>query len=215
MPPSSLLLLLEHSQGHRLVRDLLYGAASVWALPLYPFHLGNRQTVETQRGVRSRGQMWSPPRLRPAPGPPPLPSRPGQTARVTAETTSCLFSSPLCLPFPPPGRGFLLGFATQNSTLLSAQLGAPGGARRRPGEAGSALQMTLGPPGRLSSRQGPWRIPAVGALRTPATLAVSRDSSGWDSLAPPPRTGGSRSAGLGAPEEPSAGLKRTSLETTA
>lgn len=90
MPPSSLLLLLEHSQGHRLVRDLLYGAASVWALPLYPFHLGNRQTVETQRGVRSRGQMWSPPRLRPAPGPPPLPSRPGQAARVTAETTARL-----------------------------------------------------------------------------------------------------------------------------
>lgn len=166
----------------------------------------------------------APPSARPgAPSPPkpPRPDRPshsrdhGQAARVTAETTSCLFSSLLCLPFPPPGRGFLLGFATQNSTLLSAQLGAPGGARRRPGEAGSALQMTLGPPGRLSSRQGPWRIPDAGALRTPATLAVSRDSSGWDSLAPPPRTGGSRSAGLGAPEEPSAGLKRTSLETTA
>lgn len=144
-----------------------------------------------------------------------LPSCSSQTAGVTAANTSCLISSPLCLPFPPPGWGFLLGFATQNSTLLTAQLGAPGGASRRPGEAGSALQMTLGPPGRLSHRQGGGRT-VGGALGTPATPTVPQDSSGWDDLAssynwhphPGPRTAGAQG-------ETSPGLKGTSLESTA
>lgn len=180
----SLLLLLEHSHGHRLVRDLCTGLLASGLFPCNPSASGNRQTVAIQRGVRSRGQTWSTPSPSAHPGapstlaqltapPPPLPSCSGQTSRVTAANASCLFSSPLCLPFTPPGWGFLLGFATQNSTLLLARLGAPGGARRRPGEAGSALQMTLGPPGRLSSRQGAGR--AVGGAVENAWCGCPRD----------------------------------------